>query len=234
MVVGAAAALLGQTAAIFLPSELPGKEVIGALCWIAYFPMSLLAGHFRARRTRSYGAGFIAYGLCLAGLGAWLLITAPELLEGAWNVDVLLVSAGLSLAVGLAAVLFPAEPSVKQPDKLAESWTAQVAPVKTRRLGARIVGLLGAAVGVAAVYKVFTESTIAGLAGVALVVLACWGAMLAGKSRISAFLLLIVPGLAGWFAGGLYWLPAGLLLVIAAFIEGWPRWGENVGRGLGG
>jgi hypothetical protein len=203
----------------FDSTDMPAADEIGL--WgrlVASFAM-YVAVSFRLKKARWHGVFFIAFGVGMAALGAWVLLAAPEATDGAMVAGLALASAVLAVALGVAALLFPQELHEALAEERKSMWF--LGP-KKRRSAALVLGLVGAAAGLAAAGSLFPTSIVRGCIGVVLAGLAAWGALLTGKDLTSASLLLLGPSMLGIVITGLRWLPACLVLLFAA-ISDWPR-----------
>jgi hypothetical protein len=97
------------------------------------------------------------------------------------------------------------------------SWFAKA---KGRRRLAFITGLVGAAAGLAGSGGLFPISVVRAAIGVALAGIAVWGAFRTDRDRISAALMMLLPGVFGIFLMGWRWIPACFILLAAAIFDG--------------
>jgi hypothetical protein len=217
--VGGAAGLLAIFAFSSLPRGFPAEEVVRVVGWALWMTGVQLAGRLARTKSRWNGAFFIAFGFVMAALGTWVLVAVTGSSDGTLSLYASFISAALLVALGTAALLFPPEPHGEQDEDRKSTWF--LGP-KKRWSVALVLGLVGAAAGLAAAGSLFPTSIVRACIGVVLAGLAVWGAFRTGKDLTSASLLLLTPSVLGIVITGLRWLPACIVLLFAA-ISDWPR-----------
>jgi hypothetical protein len=222
--VGSVVWLLSFLAFSYVEStDMPAADAIGFFGQGASYVGMYVATSFRLTRARWHGVFFVAFGIGMAALSAWVLVAAPASADGTKAVYLAVPSAVLSVALGIAALLFPQE---LHEDRAEERKSIWFPGAKKKWSIALVLGLVGAAAGLAGAGTLFPISIVRGCIGVVLAGLAAWGALRTGKNLTSASLLLLIPGMFGIIIMGWRWIPACMILLFAA-VSDWPRGRER-------